>query len=76
MNEQVIVWERDGVDPGWFIASGVGSVRNSASYRRGGWWFIPDWLPDREEFDVGPFPTKALAIEQAEMLAAEHRQNA
>ncbi|NWK94658.1 hypothetical protein DM806_03030 [Sphingobium lactosutens] len=75
MNEQVIIWERDGVDPGWLIASGIGSVRSSASYRPGGWWFLPDWLPDSEEFDVGPFRTKALAIEQAETLAGKQRRD-
>lgn len=76
MIDQAIEWERDGVDQGWFIAPKIGSVRSSKSYRPGGWWFLPDWLPDRDEFDVGPFRTKALAIAQAEKLAAEHHQPA
>lgn len=53
MNDQVIVWERDGVNPGWFIASGIGSVRNRANYRPGGSWFIPDWLPDVDDRGIG-----------------------
>jgi hypothetical protein len=66
-------WEQDGVDSGWFTAVGVGSVRSSASYYRpGGWWFLPAWLPDTEEHDIGPFRTKALALQEAERLAADH----
>lgn len=66
-------WQQEGIDPGWFTADGVGSVRSSASYgRRGGWWFLPAWLPDAEEHDIGPFRTKALALHEAERLAADH----
>jgi hypothetical protein len=66
-------WYADGVDTGWFTAEGIGSVRSSASYgRSGGWWFLPAWLPDTEEHDIGPFRTKALALQEAERLAADH----
>ncbi|WP_026622990.1 hypothetical protein M728_005359 (plasmid) [Ensifer sp. WSM1721] len=71
MTDNTIVWERDGIDPGWFFAGSVGSVRKSSSYRPGGWWFLPLWLPDRQEHDVGPFRTKAAAMTEAERLAAE-----
>jgi transposase len=44
--------------------------------RPGGWWFLPAWLPDTEEHDIGPFRSKALALSEAERLTAEHhRQN-
>ncbi|NKL73093.1 hypothetical protein GFM09_28245 [Rhizobium leguminosarum bv. viciae] len=33
-------------------------------------WFLPKWLPDTEENDVGPFKTKAAAMAQAEALTA------
>lgn len=70
-----ISWRRDGVDSGWFIAEGIGSVRSTASYGRpGGWWFLPTWLPDTEENDVGPFKTKAAALKEAERLAAAQEQ--
>ncbi|WP_233151166.1 hypothetical protein [Sphingomonas mollis] len=75
VTKQAIVWERDGIDPGWYIADGIGLVRNSASYRPGGWWSIPDWLPDSKEHDIGPFRTKAMAIEQAEELAPKQTRN-
>ena len=69
MSENSATWVRDGTDPGWFIAENIGSVRNSSSYRPGGWWFIPDWLPDSADFDIGPFRTKAHATQEAEKLA-------
>lgn len=75
MTELTVQWQHDGIDPGWFTADGIGSVRSSASYRRGGWWFLPAWLPDTEEHDVGPFKTKALALSEAERLTAEHRKS-
>lgn len=72
MNEGNVKWERDGLDAGWFVANRVGSIRNSASYRPGGWWFLPAWLPDQVDHDVGPFKTKASTIERAEELARQH----
>ncbi|MBO9112598.1 MULTISPECIES: hypothetical protein [Rhizobium/Agrobacterium group] len=73
MTEQSISWEQDGIDSGWFFAANVGSVRSSSSYRPGGWWFLPKWLPDTEENDVGPFKTKTAALAEAERLAAHER---
>ncbi len=70
MAETNISWEQDGIDSGWFTAEGVGSVRSSSSWRPGGWWFLPIWLPDVEEHDVGPFKTKRAAVEEAERLAS------
>ena len=75
MTEQKGLWEQDGIDSGWFIAENVGSVRSSASYRPGGWWFLPAWLPDKERYDVGPFRTKAIAFNEAERLAQEQRRH-
>jgi hypothetical protein len=77
MTKQPMIWRQDGIDPGWFIAEGIGSVRSSKSYNRpGGWWFLPAWLPETEEHDIGPFRSKALALSEAERLTAEHhRQN-
>ncbi|WP_261336633.1 hypothetical protein [Rhizobium leguminosarum] len=49
MTEQSISWEQDGIDTGWFFAKNIGSVRSSTSYRSGGWWFLPKWLPDRKK---------------------------
>jgi hypothetical protein len=72
MAEQKIAWSQDGIDPGWFIAEGVGSVRSRGSYRPGGWWFLAAWLPDTKEHDVGPFRTRALAFTEAERLTAEY----
>lgn len=70
-----ISWRQDGVDPGWFIAEGIGSVRSTASYGRpGGWWFLPAWLADTEENDIGPFRTKAATLKEAERLAAAQDQ--
>ncbi|GFE77185.1 hypothetical protein NTCA1_48340 [Novosphingobium sp. TCA1] len=37
------------------------------SYRTGGWWFLPAWLPDAPEYDVGPFRTKRAAFAEAEL---------
>ena len=72
---QEISWQRDGIDSGWFIAKDVGSIRSSASYGKlGGWWFLPAWLPDTEENDIGPFTTKGAAIRAAEQLAAQRNQ--
>ena len=62
-------WERDGIDPGWIYSAEIGSVRSAQSYRPGGWWFLPVWLPDTAEHDVGPFPGRAAAIAAAEELA-------
>jgi hypothetical protein len=45
MTEQNILWSQDGIDPGWFIAEGMGSVRSRESYRPGSWWFLAAWLP-------------------------------
>jgi len=72
VTEQSISWEQDGLDSGWFFAKSVGSVRSSSSYRPGGWWFLPKWLPDTEENDIGPFKTKTAAQAEAETLAARH----
>lgn len=75
MAEQTAIWRQDGIDPGWIYAEGIGSVRSSKSYNRpGGWWFLPAWLPDTEEHDVGPFRSKALALSEAERLTTDHRQ--
>lgn len=77
MTDQSISWEQDGIDSGWFFAKSVGSVRSSISYRPGGWWFLPEWLPDTEEHDVGPFKTKAAALAEAERLKSlqSHTEN-
>ena len=73
MIEEKLMWSPDGIDPGWFIAEGIGSVRSGASYNRpGGWWFLPAWLPDTEEHDIGPFRTKAIALSEAARLTEEH----
>ncbi|MGV2120913.1 hypothetical protein ACQZ42_32005 [Rhizobium rhizogenes] len=74
MTEQSISWEQ-AINSGWFFAKNVGSVRSSSSYRPGGWWFLPKWLPDTEENDVGPFKTKTAALAEAERLAAISSQN-
>jgi hypothetical protein len=76
MAKESNIWQQDGVDPGWFFADGIGSVRSTKSYgRTGGWWFLPAWLPDTEEHDIGPFETKQLALRQAERLAADREQH-
>jgi hypothetical protein len=70
-------WEVDGLDRTWLIAAGVGAVRNARTYagaRSAGWWFLPAWLPDREEHDVGPFGSKASAIAAAEPLTESSRK--
>ena len=75
MTSQTVQWRQDGIDPGWFVAEGIGSVRSSKSYNRpGGWWFLPEWLPDTEEHDIGPFRSKALALSEAERLTADRRR--
>lgn len=74
MIDQNILWQQDGVDPGWFTAAHIGSIRNSKSYRPGGWWFLPAWLPDSQERDVGPFKTKAAALAEAKWMAALHKR--
>lgn len=74
MSHQHILWQQDGVDPGWFTAEHVGSIRNSKSYLPGGWLFLPSWLPDTQEHDVGPFKTKAAALVEAERMAALHKR--
>jgi hypothetical protein len=64
-------WRQDGIEAGWYIAEGIGSIRSTASYGRpGGWWFLPQWLPDTKEHDIGPFKTKGAALKEAERLAA------
>ena len=64
-------WERDGVDPGWLYSPKIGAIRSARSYRPGGWWFLPAWLPDAVDYDVGPFPTRPAAITAAERMARE-----
>jgi len=64
-------WERDGLDSGWLHSAGIGSIRSARSYKPGGWWFLPAWLPDTAEHDVGPFPTRAAAITAAEAMARQ-----
>jgi len=64
-------WERDGIDSGWFSSQSIGSIRNAQSYRPGGWWFLPAWLPDTAEHDVGPFPTRSTAVAAAEEMARQ-----
>lgn len=61
-------WERDGIDPGWIYSAEIGSIRSAQSYRPGGWWFLPAWLPDTAEHDVGPFHSRAAAIAAAEEM--------
>jgi hypothetical protein len=73
VSDTVSGWERDGIDPGWLYSAGIGSVRSAQSYRPGGWWFLPAWLPDTGEHDVGPFATRAAAIATAEELARRAR---
>ena len=70
MTEKNIIWEQDGIDSGWFLAKVVGSVRSASSWRPGGWWFLPNWLPDTSEHVIGPFKAKAAAMAEAERLAA------
>jgi hypothetical protein len=61
-------WERDGLDSGWFYSAEIGSIRSGRSYKPNGWWFLPAWLPDTAEHDVGPFPTRVAAIAAAEEM--------
>ena len=68
-----IEWKQDGIDSGWFYADGIGSIRSSKSWLPGGWWFLPKWLPDTQEYDIGPFKTKKAAIAEAERLATEQK---
>lgn len=63
-------WVADELDSGWLTAVGIGAVRSSRSYRPGGWWFLPEWLPDQAEYDVGPFRTRRAAIAAAEAAGA------
>jgi len=75
MKKQMLTWRQDGIDNGWFSADGLGAVRSSASYgRAGGWWFLPAWLPDTEEHDIGPFRTKAAAFAEAERLTPSRKR--
>lgn len=69
------LWRQDGIDSGWLIAEHIGSVRSGRSYRPGGWWFLPAWLPDVQEHDVGPFKTRTAALAEAERLAALQQRN-
>jgi hypothetical protein len=62
-------WERDELDPGWFYSAAIGAVRSARSYKPGGWWFLPAWLPDTAGHDVGPFPTRATAFAAAAAMA-------
>jgi hypothetical protein len=71
MSERATTWLQDGIDSGWFSSKAIGSIRNNTSYRVGGWWFLPAWLPDSREYDVGPFKTKREAIAMAEQMVAE-----
>jgi hypothetical protein len=66
MSSAVSGWERDGIDPGWLHSAEIGSIRSARSYKPGGWWFLPAWLPDTAEHDVGPFPSREAAIAVAE----------
>jgi hypothetical protein len=68
-------WQHDGIDPGWLYLPGVGSIRSARSYKPGGWWFLPEWLPDTAEHDVGPFPTRAAAIAIAGKMARKRAAN-
>jgi len=34
MAEQTAMWRQDGIDPGWFYAEGIESVRSGKSYNR------------------------------------------
>lgn len=36
----------------------------------GGWWFLPAWLPDTGQNDIGPFKTKTAALKEAQRLSA------
>lgn len=63
-------WERACELPEWYQSEGIGSIRSSNSYRPGGWWFLPAWLPDTAERDEGPFKTLKQAKEAAEKMAA------
>lgn len=65
------VWAQDGCDPGWFTRDGIGAIRSQKSYRPGGWWFLPSWLPDNQKYDIGPFRTKNEAISAAIELAKD-----
>ena len=56
----------DGMDCGRSSASGVGAERSAKSYRAGGWWFRPDWLPDASQHDTGSFPTCGAALAYAD----------
>jgi hypothetical protein len=58
-----VKWEN--VEPGWYYAKGIGSVRNWISYKPGGWWFLSESLPDDFSHDIGPFKTKAEAVSAA-----------
>lgn len=62
-------WRRDGLDPGWICSVEIGSIRSARSYKPGGWWFLPAWLPDTAEHDIGPFLTRTTAIAAAEEMA-------
>jgi hypothetical protein len=78
MTDQMTVrWEVDCLDRTWLIAADVGAVRSARTYagaRCDAWWFLPAWLPDRKEIDVGPFRSKALAIAAAERLSEASRK--
>ena len=66
-------WVSDGLDSGWLTADGIGAVRSPRSYRPGAWWFLPEWLPDEAQHDVGPFPTRGAAIAAAENAGAAQK---
>ncbi|RTM05705.1 MAG: hypothetical protein EKK31_14940 [Hyphomicrobiales bacterium] len=72
----MVQWQPNGIDPGCFTAEGIGSVKSSASYRLGGWRFLPALAADTEEHDIGPFKTKTLAFSEAKHLTAERCQSA
>lgn len=72
MNRPAPHWVRDGLGLGRFLAEGIGSVRSAVSYRAGGWWFLPDWLPNRLEHDIGPFRMRDRSFAEAERAARTH----
>lgn len=76
MTEECTVWERDGIDSGWYHAKDIGSVRSATSWKPGGWWFLAKWLPDTVDHDIGPFKTMAAAAAEAERLAADRMGHA
>jgi hypothetical protein len=52
------------VEPQWLM-SPAGSIRGPKSYRKDGWIFMPSWLPDDTQYDIGSFKTRKEAIAHA-----------